>query len=518
MWESWRDYHNSPILTPNKRDVNVIHSLQRWIICGVFCFAAHGQVVEAGGGGPGAGGGVSNVATGCGMAGGPITTTGTVRASQTVNAQTGTTYTVVDGDCGKIITHSNASAIAVTLPNAAGAGFDAGWFTDVQNLGSGTVTITPTTSTIDGAATLVLLAGQGSRIVSDGTNYFTQRGIAWHTVGTAGVSCSDSGNITTCSADSSVASKANIQNGSILTCNPSSGSGTAYSGCGSMSPTLTTYSLGGPIFFKPDVVSGASPTFDPDGAASLVAKNMQKLRYGALTNIAANDLDPDSLYLMWYRSTADVYVVVPMESRFDEDGSYFYTRLGSSGGAGVFVRQLKGGNTVDFRRDDNAAYATVNLGTIRGKNTSDLDLFEYNPTQSAGAKAYFWSTATTGDFPEKGLYQNIVQTTNATVTTLLTIPITNNRTTLIRANITAECESGAGCTANDGAGFQLMCTYRAAAGTATEIGDAVSPTAQSDASLTLTVDCSPSTGNALVRVTGEASSTIRWTATAEVYQ
>jgi hypothetical protein len=43
---------------------------------------------------------------------------GTVQLSQAVNAQTGTTYTVVSGDCGKLITTSNASAIAVTLPQA----------------------------------------------------------------------------------------------------------------------------------------------------------------------------------------------------------------------------------------------------------------------------------------------------------------------------------------------------------------------------------------------------------------
>lgn len=92
-----------------------------------------------------------------------------------VNAQTGTTYTVLTGDYGKIVTHTNGSAIAVTLPQA-GATFPANWFCFVENRGAGAVTITPTTSTIDGAASLILNQNEGVLIVSDGTNYFTMRG------------------------------------------------------------------------------------------------------------------------------------------------------------------------------------------------------------------------------------------------------------------------------------------------------------------------------------------------------
>ena len=87
-----------------------------------------------------------------------------------VNAQTGTTYTIVSADLGRLITFSNASAVAVTLPQATGR-FKARWFAYLQNLGAGTVTITPTTSTINGAATLVLRTGQSATVVSDGTNW-----------------------------------------------------------------------------------------------------------------------------------------------------------------------------------------------------------------------------------------------------------------------------------------------------------------------------------------------------------
>ncbi len=89
-----------------------------------------------------------------------------------VNNQTGTTYTVVAGDQAKLITISNAAAIAVTLPQATGS-FGSGWFAFFEDRGAGTATITPTTSTIDGATSLALTQNQGVCIFSDGTNYFT---------------------------------------------------------------------------------------------------------------------------------------------------------------------------------------------------------------------------------------------------------------------------------------------------------------------------------------------------------
>lgn len=94
----------------------------------------------------------------------------------TVNAQVGTSYTIVAADRGKLITFNNAAAIAVTLPVATGAGFPTGWSTFISNLGAGTVTLTPTTSTIDSAASLTLSTNGGILLVSDGTNYFTVRG------------------------------------------------------------------------------------------------------------------------------------------------------------------------------------------------------------------------------------------------------------------------------------------------------------------------------------------------------
>ena len=115
-------------------------------------------------------GGVTSVATGCGLSGGTITTTGTVISSEVPSIQSGTSYTFVAGDCGKLTKFTSSTAVAATLPQAGGS-FPAGWYIDVKISGTGTVTITPTTSLIDGSATLVMTISQYTRIISDGTNY-----------------------------------------------------------------------------------------------------------------------------------------------------------------------------------------------------------------------------------------------------------------------------------------------------------------------------------------------------------
>lgn len=87
-------------------------------------------------------------------------------------AVTGTTDVLMNSDLGYVVTYSNASAVAVSLAQAgAGNAFLDGWAVFVKNKGAGAVTITPATSTIDGAATLVLAQNQGAMIWSDGTNY-----------------------------------------------------------------------------------------------------------------------------------------------------------------------------------------------------------------------------------------------------------------------------------------------------------------------------------------------------------
>jgi hypothetical protein len=89
-----------------------------------------------------------------------------------VNAQTGTSYTIADTDMGKLVTFNNGSAVTVTLPAATTAGFGTYHEFKVLNLGAGTVTITPTTSTINGGATKTYAQNASGSIRSDSTNYF----------------------------------------------------------------------------------------------------------------------------------------------------------------------------------------------------------------------------------------------------------------------------------------------------------------------------------------------------------
>lgn len=105
-----------------------------------------------------------------------ITATGTnITAQELINAQTGTTYAILDTDRAKLITATNAAAQAYSIAQAgAASSFVTGWYVDIYNkstANAGVVTITPTTSTINGAATLVLPPFTGGRLVSDGTNY-----------------------------------------------------------------------------------------------------------------------------------------------------------------------------------------------------------------------------------------------------------------------------------------------------------------------------------------------------------
>lgn len=117
------------------------------------------------------GSGSSATPTACVLGGNLVATTTTLVTSQAINSQTGTSYALVTGDAGKLITFNNASATAVTLSVATTTGFTAGYSFDVHNIGAGVVTITPTTSTINGATTLVIPKNRDCTVTSDGTNY-----------------------------------------------------------------------------------------------------------------------------------------------------------------------------------------------------------------------------------------------------------------------------------------------------------------------------------------------------------
>lgn len=90
-----------------------------------------------------------------------------------VNAQTGTTYTLVLGDEGKLVTLSNASAITLTVPPNGDVAFPTGTEVDLAQLGAGVVTVAAGSGvTIHSAGGLLDLSDQyaGATLKKLGTN------------------------------------------------------------------------------------------------------------------------------------------------------------------------------------------------------------------------------------------------------------------------------------------------------------------------------------------------------------
>jgi hypothetical protein len=110
----------------------------------------------------------------CGL--GLTCTAGVAAGTVTQRNNTATSDTLLSTDAGTVVTENNASAVAVGIAVATTSGFGTGQYWTVKNKGAGVVTITPTTSTIDGALTLTLSQNQSIDFYSDGTNYWTLPG------------------------------------------------------------------------------------------------------------------------------------------------------------------------------------------------------------------------------------------------------------------------------------------------------------------------------------------------------
>ena len=96
--------------------------------------------------------------------------------AQSINAQTGTSYSLVASDLGKLVTLSNASAIALTVPS--GLGLLAGQRVDLAQTGAGQVTVAGSGTTVNAtpglkfraqysAATLICTATDTYLLVGD---------------------------------------------------------------------------------------------------------------------------------------------------------------------------------------------------------------------------------------------------------------------------------------------------------------------------------------------------------------
>jgi hypothetical protein len=120
-------------------------------------------------------------------------------------------------------------------------------------------------------------------------------------------------------------------------------------------------------------------------------------------------------------------------------------------------------------------------------------------------------SSTLNDDPNYFVTQGRNTTSDATVTTLQTIPITANKSYLIEARVVARYTGGAAGTPNDGAAYvrQALVTTKGGAVTITGLTSVLTAEDQPGWDCTLTV----SGANILVRVTGAANNNVTWHST-----
>lgn len=309
-----------------------------------------------------------------------------------VNAQTGTTYTYLTTDFRKLVTHTNAAAIAGTLPQA-GATFPAGWYMLVQNRGAGALTITPTTSTVDDAATLVLNQNEGAIVVSDGTNYFTFRGKT--AIGAGGSAPADATYIvqtahSSLSAEQALGAlatgllKSTTTTGvvSIATAGDISSPLYAVDAVGSdayaitLSPAIAAYADGMVITFKAGTANTGGATLAVNG---LAAKAIVKSAGGLSTALADNDIRAGQIVVVQYSSAADNFQMQSMLGNTAAAGSTNPTSTvipyNSAGSFADSPLARTDANTIEHSNGTSSTSVRYNLYGV--KNGSDFERFSW---------------------------------------------------------------------------------------------------------------------------------------------
>ena len=96
------------------------------------------------------------------------------RQNITLNAQTGTTYTLVLTDNGRLVTLDNASAITVTVPLNSSVAFSTGAIVNLQQIGAGQVTVAGASGvTLNGTGTKTRAQWSAASLVKTDTNTWT---------------------------------------------------------------------------------------------------------------------------------------------------------------------------------------------------------------------------------------------------------------------------------------------------------------------------------------------------------
>jgi hypothetical protein len=96
------------------------------------------------------------------------------RQNLTLNAQTGTTYTLVLTDNGRLVTLSNAAAITLTVPLNSSVAFATGAVINIQQIGAGQVTVAGASGvTINGTGTALRAQWSAASLIKTATDTWT---------------------------------------------------------------------------------------------------------------------------------------------------------------------------------------------------------------------------------------------------------------------------------------------------------------------------------------------------------
>lgn len=96
------------------------------------------------------------------------------RQNITLNAQTGTTYTLALTDNGRLVTLSNASAITLTVPLNSSVAFATGAIINLQQIGAGQVTVVGASGvTLNGTGTKTRAQWSAASLVKTATDTWT---------------------------------------------------------------------------------------------------------------------------------------------------------------------------------------------------------------------------------------------------------------------------------------------------------------------------------------------------------
>ncbi len=303
-------------------------------------------------------------------------------------------YTAVGTDLGTLLVMNSASAHTITLPAAPPSAL---WFVDIQNIGAGTLTVARNSLTIDGAAAnLNQPTGTGVRIFTDGTNYFTQRGVAaedaqvvFADITTGNVSSTKHGFAPKSPADATkflngAATPAyaqvldsDLSTSDITTNNVS----TAKHGFAPKLPNDATKYLDG---------TGAYTVPAGGGGGGAMVQISQQVLAGAAASVSFTGISAayTSLRLVITARGSQATAFVGMTLRFNTDtaANYDYTQGGASGGAafaqqvlaqtGIFIGNIPGSTATA----NNAGSATIEIPNYSATvfNKTVIGISDYN--------------------------------------------------------------------------------------------------------------------------------------------